>query len=224
MRETENKFFKPIIGAIMIIALFGSVLLLKPTPAIKIPSDLQQVLWPEPQPLTAFNLSMHNNQAFNLESLQNKWTLLFFGYTHCPDVCPLALTVMKAVYKSLAQYPKVQRNTQMVFVSVDPARDTPEHISQYVAHFDSSFIGVTGEVAQIDQLAKSLNAGYVSGKVDEFGRYDIDHTSSIYLIGPQRQVHGAFIPPHFPETISNQLLAVMKLREPGLRIASFSPN
>ena len=220
MREEKNKAFKLLFAAMVVIALFTSVLLLKPSAKLEATIELQQVLWPEPQALSPFTLSIHNAQVFNLASLQDKWTLLFFGYTHCPDVCPLALTVMKAVHNNLAQFPNIQRITQMVFVSVDPGRDTLEHIGKYVTHFNPNFIGVTGEVAQIDHLAKLLNAGYVTDKPDESGRYDIDHTSSIYIIGPQQKAHGAFMPPHFPETIVSQLLEVIKLRTPGLPITS----
>ncbi len=203
---------KALVGIGIIVLLFASVFLFKAPAKIILPAELQAVLWPEPRQLTAFELSGVDGDALDLARLENRWTLLFFGYTSCPDVCPMTLSVMKAVYDSLAENPEIQAKTQIVFVSVDPDRDMPEHIAEYVEYFDKNFAGFTGSIEAIDALTLQLSAGYIKGEPDEHGAYQVNHTGSIYLIGPKQQVHGAFSPPHKPKVITEQYLDILKLR------------
>jgi len=210
--ESKSSPAKVLVGIGIIVLLFTSVFLFKAPAKVTLPTELQAVLWPEPRQLTAFELSGANGDALNLARLEDKWTLLFFGYTSCPDVCPMTLSVLKAVYDSLEEHPEIQAKTQIVFVSVDPDRDTPEHISEYVEYFDKSFTGFTGSVKAIDALTKQLSAGYIKDEPDEHGAYQVNHTGSIYLIGPKQRVHGAFSPPHKPKVITEQYLDILKLR------------
>ncbi len=210
--ESKNSPMKALVGVGIIALLFVSVFLLKAPPKEVVPAELQAVLWPEPRQLTSFELPEAGGKALNLSRLEDRWTLLFFGYTSCPDVCPMALSVMKAVYDDLAEYPQIQAKTQVVFVSVDPERDTPEHVAEYAAYFDKNFIGVTGPVEAVDGLAKQMSAGYIREEPEEGGSYQVSHTGSIYLIGPKQRVHGAFSPPHNPKVITEQYLGILKLR------------
>ena len=212
-REAGKSPLKALIGLVVVIALFASVFLLRPPAPLTIPADLQTVLWPAPRQITTFSLVQEEQKPFNLESLANRWTLIFFGYTNCPDVCPMTLSVMKAVYDGLADKPAIQGNTQVVFISVDPARDSPEHIGKYVDYFDESFIGATGTVEEIDAFTKQLSAGYILEEPNEHGAYQVNHTGSIYLIGPKQRIHGAFTPPHIPNAVIEQYLNVLKLRD-----------
>jgi protein SCO1/2 len=203
---------KAVVVITIVVLLFASVFLLKGPTKKETPAELQAVLWPEPRPLTPFELSGAAGKGLTLEQLKDRWTLLFFGYTSCPDVCPMTMSVMKAVYQNLAEKPGIQAKTQVVFVSVDPDRDSPEHVAKYTSYFDESFVGVTGSVEAIDLFAKQLSAGYVKEKPDEAtGAYQVKHTGSIYLIGPQQRVHGAFLPPHRPKVISEQYLQIINL-------------
>ncbi len=211
--EVKRSPMKALIGIGIVALFFASVFLLKPSTLKKFPAELQAVLWPEPRQLTAFELSEAGGGALDLARLKDKWTLLFFGYTSCPDVCPMTLSVMKAVYDSLAEKPEIQAKTQVVFISVDPDRDTPEHISEYVEYFDKSFAGFTGSIEAIDALTLQLSAGYIKDEPDEHGAYQVNHTGSIYLIGPKQRVHGAFSPPHIPKAITEQYLDILKLRD-----------
>jgi len=211
--EVKKTPLKALIGIGVIITLFASVLLFRPPAPLIIPPSLQAVLWPMPRQITSFNLVEKEQIAFNLERLANKWTLIFFGYTNCPDVCPMTLSVMKAVYDGLASNPEIQANTQVVFISVDPARDSPEHIGKYVTYFDESFIGATGTAEEIDKFTRQLSAGYILEEPNELGIYQVNHTGSIYLIGPKQKIHGAFTPPLQPKIIIEQYLDIRKLRE-----------
>ncbi len=211
--ESKGSPMKALVAVAVIALLFMSVFLFKAPAKLTVPAALQAVLWPEPRQLTDFELSGGEGKIFNLPRLADKWTLLFFGYTSCPDVCPMALSIMKAVYDDLAEYPEIQAKTQVVFVSVDPERDSPEHVAEYAAYFDEGFIGVTGSASAIDALTKQMSAGYIKEEPqEEGGSYQVSHTGSIYLIGPKQRLHGAFSPPHKPKAITELYLDVVKLR------------
>ena len=211
--ESKSSPMKALVGVAVIVLLFMSVFLFKAPAKITVPAELQAVLWPEPRQLTAFELPEAGGKVLNLSRLADKWTLLFFGYTSCPDVCPMTMSVMKAVYDDLVEYPEIQAKTQVVFISVDPERDSVEHVAKYVTYFDKSFVGVTGSIKAIDGVAKQMSAGYIKGEPNEDGAYQVEHTGSIYLIGPRQRVHGAFSPPHKPKAITELYLDILKLRD-----------
>ncbi|MFK5971090.1 MAG: SCO family protein [Candidatus Marithrix sp.] len=188
---------------------FGVIGWFFPRPTV--PIELQAILRPEPKPLQGFSLIDQNKNAFKLENFKGKWTLLFFGYTFCPDVCPTTLTVLQEFYTNLQ--PQVLANTQVVFVSVDPERDTPEKLAEYVAYFSKDFIGVTGEVTEINKLALQTGAGYIKGPTlnADDSNYQISHTSTIFLINPKMQLHAGFSQPHISEVIFEQYNLIRKL-------------
>jgi len=132
--------------------------------------------------------------------LEDRWTLAFFGYTHCPDVCPITLQVMKEVVADLES--QDVEPMQVAFFTVDPVRDTAERMGEYVGFFDEDFVGVTGELDQVQSLTRSL--GIVSAFTAVDGRPDdylVDHTASMLLIDPQRRVRAKFNAPHEADTI-----------------------
>lgn len=203
---------RPIIIALMLAAAIGMTLYLRITPPPRaIPPELQGVLRPAPKPLRPFSLVDHSGRPFTLDRLRDKWTLFFFGYTYCPDICPTALATLSVVFQRLEQHPGLIPGTQVVFVSVDPQRDRPEKLAEYVAYFDRRFIAATGAVAEIDGLARQLGAGYQIEPVDESGNYLVSHTGSIFLVDPQARLLGAFSFPHDPETITDQFLMIREL-------------
>jgi len=121
--------------------------------------------FPQPRPIENFALTDEMGQPFTLNELKGRPTLVFFGFTHCPDVCPTTLAKLAQIAKE-ARLPQLR----VLLVSVDPARDKPEQLQQYVRAFDPSFKGVTGEQAQIEQLAKSF--GVAIARVDLGGPRD----------------------------------------------------
>ncbi len=157
-----------------------------------------------PVPLPRFSLTDDGGQEFNEWNLSRKWTFMFFGYTFCPDVCPTALVDLNDVYNNLLEKgdlieKKFKVPTQFVFVSVDPGRDTPEDLKEYMNYFNEEFIGVTGASGMIDRLARPMGAAYrrVPGTDDE-GDYFIDHSASFLLIDPLGRLRASFPPPHDP--------------------------
>ncbi len=174
------------------------------------------LVWPKPKTVPAFQLSDHNNKPFNLQRLQGKWTLLFFGYTQCPDICPITLTVLQGMEQHLSQQADILSNTQFVFVSVDPQRDDAEKLKGYVEYFHPDFLGVTGDELEISELTRHLGIIYIKvpqsgGKNDE--HYLIDHSSAIVLIDPRGQMVGIFSAPHEARTLAEHYLEMRHFLE-----------
>src|SRR6266851_4778405 len=123
--------------------------------AILLP-DQVMTLFPAPKPLAAFAFTDHENRVFDLSRLKGKWSFLFFGYTHCPDICPTTLATLVREHENIVQSAADAKDVHFVFISVDPNRDTAGKLRQYVTYFDTSFLGVTGDNAQLGNLAGQL--------------------------------------------------------------------
>jgi protein SCO1 len=168
-------------------------------------------LFPDPKPLTAFTLTDHKNRVFDLASLRGKWSFLFFGFTHCPDVCPTTLAVLARARDNIAKDMVGAEQIQFVFVSVDPNRDTAGKLRQYVEYFDTTFLGVTGDNAQIANLASQLGAVYQVAIAPGVEDYPVYHTAAVFLVDPQARYHAVFTPPHDAEAISKRFKVVREL-------------
>ena len=181
----------------------GSRALLLPDPVITV--------FPDPKPLTAFALNDHRQRAFDLASLKGKWSFLFFGFTHCADICPTTLAVLARARDNIARNAGGAGEVQFVFVSVDPNRDTPSKLGQYVGHFDATFLGVTGDNAQIANLTGQLGAAYQVTITPGMDDYPVDHTMAVFLLDPRARYHAVFTPPHDAAVISSRFKLVRKL-------------
>lgn len=145
----------------------------------------------KPRIVEPFTLTDHTGEAFTLEDLQGKWTMVFFGFTSCPDICPTTLATLSKWYRTLDG--DIRDKTQVVMISVDPARDTQEQLQQYMAHFNDDFVGVTGELRDIRILADQLNVAFNRASAD--ADYSVDHSGHLVLINPYGHYHGIFKPP-----------------------------
>lgn len=132
-----------------------------------------------------FTLTDHNGQTRTLADFKGKAVLVFFGFTQCPDVCPTTLAEMAGVMKELG--PDADK-LQVLFVSLDPERDSPELLANYVPSFDPRFIGLVGDKTAIDKVAKDFKIFYqkVPGKSE--GSYSIDHTAGSYVFDPEGRI------------------------------------
>ena len=169
------------------------------------------LLWPKSKALTAFALEDHHREAFTLDRLNRRWTLLFFGYTHCPDVCPVTLSVLKNAIARMAEADADAEPPQVVFVSVDPERDTLEHLAAYVSHFNADFLGVTGSDEKLAVLARQLGILYLRTEPDADGDYLVDHTAAVFLIDPRGHLVALFQAPHAVERIARDVARIQKL-------------
>lgn len=147
----------------------------------------------KPRPLKPFTLSDQNGNPFTIESFKGQWSLVFFGFTHCPDICPTTLATLKQIWKKLP--PDLKRQVKITLVSVDPARDTVDKMKQYVGFFGKDIIGVTGDFMQLTTLTTSLSVPFKKIILED-GNYTVDHSAYIYLVGPEGNFR-AFIKPPF---------------------------
>ncbi len=154
-------------------------------------------LYEQPRIIKPFTLIDQQGQAFNNERLKGHWTLVFFGFTFCADVCPTTLAMLNKAVTSIEDK-KLKKSTQVVMVSVDPARDTAAQLQQYMAYFNKDFTGVTGEFLKIHGFATNLGAPFQ--KVPGGGEnYLVDHSGYIFLINPYGDYQGFFKPPFTAE-------------------------
>ncbi len=154
---------------------------------------------PEPRPIAAFDLTDQRGEPFSRDNLRGRWTLLFTGFTNCPDICPLTVASMAELRRRLAR-----DDLQFLFVSVDPERDTPEVIRRYLAHFDPGLLGATGSRADIERFTAGLGLAQVvnPGVGDD---YTVDHSTAFVLIDPEARLAGYFSAPHLPDALAADL-------------------
>ena len=149
-------------------------------------------LFDTPRDPGEFELLDHMGKPFSRAQLLGRWTLVFFGFTHCPDICPTTMVELADLKSQLAN--TEAEATQVVMVSVDPARDTPERLSEYVPYFHPEFLGVTGDFTAILSFAQRLNAPF--RKLSEpDGDYQMEHTANVVLMNPRGDYHGFFRAP-----------------------------
>lgn len=173
--------------------------------------DQVMTLLAEPKPLTDFALTDDRNRPFGPESLKGRWSFLFFGFTHCPDVCPTTLATLARTRDDIARNTDGADDVQFVFVSVDPNRDTASGLRQYVRAFDPSFVGVTGDDAQLANLAGQLGAVYRVEITPGVENYPVSHSAAVYLVDPSARHYAVFTPPLDAEVISQRFKVVREL-------------
>src|SRR5437867_10474512 len=176
--------------------------------------DRVMTLFPDPKPLTAFALTDHENRVFDLSRLKGKWSFLFFGYTHCPDICPTTLATLARAHESIAKSTVGAKDVQFVFISVDPNRDTAGKLRQYVTYFDTSFLGVTGDDAQLGKLAAQLGAAYEVAITPGVENYPVYHTAAVFLVDPRTRYHAVFALPLDAAGISRRFKVLRELEGP----------
>jgi protein SCO1/2 len=145
-----------------------------------------------PRDIGDFSLVDHRGEPFTPARLEGHWTLIFFGFTHCPDVCPTTMSFLDRFVGAL-QGTEVA-DTRVVLVTVDPARDTPARLGEYVPYFNPDFVGVTGEFLDLHRFATALNTPFrkVPGQGEN---YQVDHSANVVLINPRGDYHGFFKAP-----------------------------
>lgn len=156
---------------------------------------------PERRALPEFSLLDHHGRPFGRTELDGQWTLVFAGFTHCPDICPATLALLAGVDARL-QAEGVELQT--LFVSVDPERDSPASLARYVTHFGPRVIGATGDKSELDTLMAGL--GFVYIKVPLGGDdYTIDHSAALALVDPRGRLAAYFTPPLRPVPLAADL-------------------
>jgi protein SCO1/2 len=161
-------------------------------------------VYPAPQPLNTFSLVDHQNRPYGLGRLKGGWTFLFFGYTHCPDVCPATLSQMTQLSRVLNKKMTDSPQPKFLFVSVDPGRDTVGVLKGYINYFDQQFIAATGTKQNIEAFEHQLGVNHHLGEKNPAGDYSVAHSAGIFLIDPHAQVVAKFTPPLSVKEVSLQ--------------------
>lgn len=167
-------------------------------------------LLPDHKLLSPVKLIDQDGKLFTLDRLKGRWTLLVIGYTACPDVCPTMMATFREIDKIFSAG-NSKPIVDFMFVSVDPQRDTPEHIGNYVRFFNPRFLGATGDETALRTLTGQMGLSYnrAEGQSSAMG-YMIDHSASIVLIDPDVGWKAIFTPPHDPQTIADDVLTVIQ--------------
>ncbi len=151
-----------------------------------------------PRIFSDFELMDHLGQDFSKERFLGKWSMVFFGFTRCPDFCPTTLSVLNETYDKLKVSEKDR--LQIVLISLDSERDSVEELANYIPYFNPRFIGVTGNKHYIKRFASEVNIAYNRVYLDD-SNYTVDHSTQILLINPKGDYHGFFKVPHTPEKL-----------------------
>lgn len=146
------------------------------------------------RPLPTMTFIDQQRQPFGQEQLRGHWSILFFGFTSCPDVCPTTLALLAQVEKQLADLPTGQR-PHVVLVSVDPQRDTPEQLAKYVNSFSPTFSGITGEQQAVHEFALKLGVPVAISPLPG-GSYTVDHSAAIFIVDPNGALRALSSTPH----------------------------
>lgn len=162
-----------------------------------------------PRPLPPFELLRHDGSALTNESLKGHWTLVFIGFTHCPDVCPTTLAQLKVAQNQWQALPEASR-PRVLFVSVDPERDSPELTGKYAHAFHPDSLAATGEPAKLQAFARSLSLVFMKQppeNADAPNRYSVDHSAALAVIDPQGRMAGVIPPDHSTHSFNPQAIA-----------------
>lgn len=173
--------------------------------------DQAMTVFVEPKALKEFILIDQNSNAFDLSHLKGKWSFLFFGFTHCPDICPSTFVSLSKLRTQITKGINGTENVQFVFISVDPKRDTAMKLKQYTGYFDPFIIGVTGTDLALRNLTQQLAAQFEVRPTIDKNSYQVYHTSAIFLINPQGQYVALITPPFDISTISRRFIVLKKI-------------
>ena len=176
-----------------------------------VPPETNATLLRTARPIEDVRLQDTLGNEFRIQQLQGRWSLVFFGFTHCPDVCPTTLAILGQVARGLSDLPEAQQ-PQLVFVTVDPERDVPAVIKGYVEHFDKNMIGLTGELAQIEALAAQLGVAFQKVPLDQ-GGYSMDHSAAILMLNPGAELNAIISAPHTVEGISGDYRKIVEFMD-----------
>lgn len=194
-----------VLALIAVLAVIGGAVLgnklLSPPPE---PPEISGIYLPQARTLPEFELVHQTGQPLTRQDLTGHWTLVYFGYTYCPDACPLTLAQLNSVDRQLKER-QADQGIQYLLISVDPRRDTPERLAEYTQFFNPAFQGATGETEQLAQLAQAVGVFYrVPENPENPDYYLVDHSSTVLVINPDGALQAIFTPPQQPDAMSNE--------------------
>lgn len=209
--ETINKYK---LQTIIFISIVFAAYLLVSNDKSHLPALVRAVAVAPSKDVNEVNLVDHNNNLINLEQFKKHWTFVFFGFTHCPDVCPATISQLVQVKNGIKKNSQFKDDFKIFFVSVDPKRDSLDHLKQYMTYFDSSFVGLTGSEASILDFERKLGAFHKLEAPRSDGGYSVQHTADVFLINNKGQLVAKFQPPMNTEKVVKQFFEFVSLQDP----------
>jgi protein SCO1/2 len=162
-----------------------------------------------PQLLSDFNLKDQYGNTFGVDQFKGHWSMVFVGFTACPDVCPMTLSNLEAVRAEMGFRMSPERIPKIVFLAVDPDRDTAM-LKDYLSYFHPKYIGITGLVTEIDKLIRGLDAFYrLEQKYPGDSSYNVVHTATVSIISPEAKIVATISPPFHPHKTGEFLMKVI---------------
>ncbi|MDN7140882.1 SCO family protein [Pseudomonas sp. JQ170] len=169
--------------------------------------DAGIILLPQSRTVPSLEMTDEKGQAVAVDELKDKWSLLFFGYTFCPDICPTTLAQLRQVKSELPK--EAADRLQVILVSVDPNRDTPAQLQQYLGYFDKDFRGLTGSLENIQKLANAVSIPFIPADTSK-PNYTVDHSGNLAVIGPDGKQRGFIRAPFNNQKLVAQLPGLVK--------------
>ncbi|MBC3952254.1 SCO family protein [Pseudomonas folii] len=169
--------------------------------------DAGIILLPQSRKLPDLTMTNQDGQPVQLNGFKDKWTLLFFGYTYCPDICPTTLAQLRQIKSELPK--ETLSKLRVVLISVDPNRDTPQQLKQYLGYFDKNFVGLTGSVPDIQKLANGVSIPFIPADTSKPG-YTVDHSGNLALLGPDGNQRGFIRAPFNNQKLLAQLPGLLE--------------
>lgn len=169
--------------------------------------DAGIILLPQSRKLPDLTMTNQEGQPVQINEFKDKWTLLFFGYTYCPDICPTTLAQLRQIKSELPK--EALSKLRVVLISVDPNRDTPQQLKQYLGYFDKDFVGLTGAVPDIQKLANGVSIPFIPADTSKPG-YTVDHSGNLALLGPDGHQRGFIRAPFNTQKLLAQLPGLLE--------------
>ena len=207
----KSNFTWTIASCVVVILVAVSLYVNKMTTKVHLSSeqlkDMGLYLIEPPRNLGSFNLMDSAGKEFLPKDFEGKWNMLFFGFTFCPDICPITMSMLSRIEKGLDI--ENQEKIRIFLVTVDPDRDSPDQLKVYLENFSENFIGLTGGLDQIYNFATRVNAPFNPIKNNKESNYTVDHTGSIILINPEGNYAGFFRAPHNQDDVKKAVLDIV---------------
>ncbi|OHE85405.1 MAG: hypothetical protein A2579_07930 [Lysobacterales bacterium RIFOXYD1_FULL_69_11] len=187
-----------------------------PAPATAWPQTEAVRLFDPPRELPAFNLRQSDGTPLVPGELKGHWTLVFLGFTYCPDVCPMTLTQMAQAQRQWESIPEARR-PRVLLVSVDPERDTPDRLGEYAHAFHKDTLAATADIPALEDFAKSISMVFAKVPAEEgmpADQYSVDHSASMAVLDPQGRMSGLIQPPLDPAAIARDMAALTEAATP----------
>lgn len=198
--------FVMVLAVLVVLGLIVAKVLREPEVNREALREQGVILFDQPRKFTDFSLIDHRGEDYTQEDLKGQWTVIFFGFTQCPDICPITLADLSRLMKALPE--PLAEDTQVLMVTLDPARDTPEVLAKYVPYFHPEFIGITGDFLTIKRFANELNVAFAKVTLED--DYTVDHSGHLSLINPRGDYHALLKPPFETEKMQSALSAIRR--------------